>query len=79
MYVVSGANGQLGSDVCRELKKRNLPHIGIDVDNVRVFIRYDVENISDEIYAKACKTVFSKFHHTFSLIYYSVVSAEILK
>lgn len=31
-----------------------------DVTGVRVLIRYDVENISDEIYKKACYTIFSE-------------------
>ena len=31
-----------------------------NVEQVREFIRYDVENISDEIWEKACKTVFSE-------------------
>ncbi len=36
-------------------------YLGLDnVEAVREFIRYDVENISDEIFAKACKTVFSE-------------------
>lgn len=36
MYIVSGAKGQLGSDVCSVLKKRNIPHIGIDVDTLDI-------------------------------------------
>ncbi len=32
MYIVSGAKGQLGSDVCTILKQRNIPHAGIDAD-----------------------------------------------
>ena len=36
-------------------------YLGLDnVEAVREFIRYDVENISDEIFEKACKTVFSE-------------------
>ncbi|MGN0425418.1 MAG: phosphoribosylformylglycinamidine synthase [Acetatifactor sp.] len=35
-------------------------YLGIRVDGVREFIRYDVENISDEVFEKACKTVFSE-------------------
>ena len=27
---------------------------------MRVFIRYDVENLSEEIFEKACRTVFSE-------------------
>ncbi len=36
-------------------------YLGIKgIDSVRVLIRYDVENISDEIFEKACKTVFAE-------------------
>ncbi|MCH5250124.1 MAG: phosphoribosylformylglycinamidine synthase [Lachnospiraceae bacterium] len=45
----------------RELKEEIGSYLGIaGVKDVRVFIRYDVENISDEIFAKACMTVFSE-------------------
>ena len=44
----------------KELHEELKNYLGISVDNVREFIRYDVENISDEIFAKACKTVFSE-------------------
>ena len=30
------------------------------VTEVRVLIRYDVENISDEVFEKACRTVFAE-------------------
>ena len=30
------------------------------VEDVRMFIRYDVEHISDEVFEKACTTVFSE-------------------
>ena len=44
-----------------ELKGDLKNYLGLDnVEAVREFIRYDVENISDEIFAKACKTVFSE-------------------
>ena len=44
-----------------ELQEELKNYLGInDVEAVRVFIRYDVENISDEVFAKACKTVFSE-------------------
>ena len=43
----------------RELKEELKNYLGLDnVESVREFIRYDVENISDEVFAKACKTVF---------------------
>ncbi len=45
----------------KELKEEIGSYLGIEgVKEVRVFIRYDVENLSDEIYEKACRTVFSE-------------------
>ena len=45
----------------RELKEEIESFLGIgSVEQVRVFIRYDVENISDEVFEKACLTVFSE-------------------
>ena len=45
----------------RELKEEIGSYLGINgVKEVRVFIRYDVENLSGEIFEKACKTVFSE-------------------
>ena len=45
----------------KELREEMKNYLGItSVDKVRVFIRYDVENISDEVFEKACKTVFSE-------------------
>ena len=45
----------------KELKDEIGSYLGIDgVKEVRVFIRYDVENLSDEVFKKACKTVFSE-------------------
>ena len=45
----------------KELKEELKNYLGLNnVEAVREFIRYDVENISDEIFAKACKTVFSE-------------------
>lgn len=45
----------------KELREEMKSYLGIDgVEGVRVFIRYDVENISDEIFEKACQTVFSE-------------------
>ncbi len=35
-------------------------YLGIDVDNVRVLIRYDIENVSSDTFARAIKTVFSE-------------------
>jgi phosphoribosylformylglycinamidine synthase len=34
--------------------------LGIKIDDMRVFIRYDSENISDATFETACKTVFSE-------------------
>ena len=45
----------------RELKEEIESFLGIkSVEQVRVFIRYDVENISDEVFERACLTVFSE-------------------
>ncbi len=44
----------------KELHEELKNYLGINVKGVRVFIRYDVENISDEVFAKACRTVFSE-------------------
>ena len=47
--------------MARELEEEIKSYLGIrDVEKVRVFIRYDVENISDEVFERACKTVFSE-------------------
>ena len=44
-----------------ELQEEIQSFLGIeDVKGVRVLIRYDVENISDEVFARACRTVFSE-------------------
>ena len=45
----------------KELKHEISSYLGIkSVSNVRVLIRYDVENISDEVFEKACRTVFAE-------------------
>ena len=44
----------------KELHEELKNYLGIKVDGVREFIRYDVENISDEVFERACKTVFSE-------------------
>ena len=45
----------------RELKHEISSYLGIQtVTNVKVLIRYDVENISDESFEKACQTVFAE-------------------
>ncbi len=44
-------------DLCHEIRS----YLGLNgVTKVRELIRYDVENISDEVFEKACKTVFSE-------------------
>ncbi len=45
----------------KELKHEISSYLGIKtVQAVRVLIRYDVENISDEVFEKACHTVFAE-------------------
>ena len=45
----------------KELKSEIKGYLGIkSVEDVRIFIRYDVENVSDEVFEKACNTVFSE-------------------
>ncbi len=44
----------------KELHEELKNYLGIRVEGVREFIRYDVENLSDEVFAKACRTVFSE-------------------
>ena len=45
----------------KELKEEIAGYLGIrSVDEVRIFIRYDVENVSDEVFEQATMTVFSE-------------------
>ncbi|WP_026518157.1 phosphoribosylformylglycinamidine synthase [Butyrivibrio sp. MC2021] len=45
----------------RDLRHEISSYLGIkSVEEVRIFIRYDVENVSDEVFEKACRTVFSE-------------------
>ena len=45
----------------KELREEIGSYLGVDgVKDVRVFIRYDVENLSEEVYRKACRTVFGE-------------------
>ena len=45
----------------KELEEEIRSYLGIQtVTGVRVLIRYDVEHISDEVFEKACRTVFSE-------------------
>ena len=44
----------------KELKDELKTYLGISgIDSIRILIRYDMENISDEIYKKALVNVFS--------------------
>ncbi|MCH5258851.1 MAG: phosphoribosylformylglycinamidine synthase [Lachnospiraceae bacterium] len=45
----------------KELQEEIGSYLGVGgVKDVRVFIRYDVENLSQEVFEKACRTVFSE-------------------
>ena len=45
----------------QDLKHEISSYLGIkNVEGVRVLIRYDVENVSDEIFEKACSGIFSE-------------------
>ncbi len=44
----------------KELHDEIESFLGIRTAGVRVFIRYDVENISDEVFESACRSVFSE-------------------
>ncbi len=43
-----------------ELHEELKNYLGINAREVRIFIRYDVENISDPVFDRACRTVFSE-------------------
>ena len=44
----------------KELKDEMSEYLGIEAEEVRVLIRYDVENVSDATFAQAKQTVFSE-------------------
>ncbi len=44
----------------KELNEELRNYLGVKIDGVRMFIRYDVENISEEVFETACRTVFSE-------------------
>ena len=44
----------------KELKTEMSEYLGIEADEVRVLVRYDIENVSEETYQKAKGTVFSE-------------------
>ena len=48
MILVTGAKGQLGSDVSAELTKRNIPHISTDVDTLDITDKTAVEKFFSE-------------------------------
>ena len=69
----------------KELKHEIKHYLGIEsVTAVRVLIRYDIENISEETYEKALKTVFSEppvdniYEETFELNGAKAFSVEFL-
>ncbi len=44
----------------KELKNEIKDYLGLGIEEVRVFVRYDVEGVSEETYRKALVTVFSE-------------------
>ncbi|MCM1256825.1 MAG: phosphoribosylformylglycinamidine synthase [Roseburia sp.] len=69
----------------KELKSEIKSYLGIKtLENVRVLIRYDIENISDDTYGKAVRTVFSEppvddvYEETFDLKGGQTFSVEFL-
>lgn len=44
----------------KELKDEMMEYLGITPEDVRILIRYDIENLSDETYEKAKMTVFAE-------------------
>ncbi|MBP3420911.1 MAG: phosphoribosylformylglycinamidine synthase [Lachnospiraceae bacterium] len=45
----------------KELHEELKSYLGVKgLEKVRVFIRYDVENLSDEVFERACQTIFSE-------------------
>lgn len=47
MIIVTGAAGQLGGDVCRILKEKNIPHLGIDRNEADITSEKSVEAFFD--------------------------------
>ncbi len=44
-----------------ELKEDLINYLNLGaIEDVRVFIRYDVENLGDDVFEQACRTVFSE-------------------
>lgn len=48
MIIVTGAKGQLGGDVCRILKEKNIPYAGIDKDDLDITSKKDVETFFEK-------------------------------
>ncbi len=48
MIIVTGAKGQLGSDVCSHLKRNNIHHLGIDIDILDITDANAVEDFFEE-------------------------------
>ena len=44
----------------KELHEELKNYLDIQIKGVRVLIRYDVENLSDTVFERACRTVFSE-------------------
>ena len=44
----------------KELKSELTDYLDLKIEDVRVLVRYDVENVSDKTYEKALRTVFSE-------------------
>lgn len=49
MIIVTGALGQLGGDVCRILKEKNIPHKGIDKNDVDITSEKEVISFFEKI------------------------------
>lgn len=47
-YLVTGVKGQLGYDVCRELKERGYEYLGIDKDEMDITNKAEVEKVIKE-------------------------------
>ena len=44
----------------KELLEELRQYLGLEIEDIRVLIRYDIENLSDASYQKALGTVFSE-------------------
>lgn len=52
----------------QELKEDLIGYLNMSgIEDVRMFIRYDVENISDEVFEQACRTVFFRAARGYSV------------